>query len=478
MRGSVFRPWAPGLLRTQAFRIVLIYVFVFAISATVLVGFTYWNTERSLDAQTDQIIEAEITGLAEQYQRLGVRGLADVVVNRSMHEGQSLYLLADNQGRPLAGNLDEWPQRVAHDGDFIEFDYERHVQGQLVSRRARGRAFTLVGGLELLVARDVSERHLTRRLFTTTLPWSVGLMLLFGLVGGALLSRNMLARLDAINRTSAEIVAGDFSRRVPVTGAHDEFDELAENLNHMLERIERLMKGMRNVVDSVAHDLRTPLNRLRNRLEEAQRRLAPQDTYTGDLEAAIAETDRLIATFNDLLLIAEADAGAARGSMAHIELTAIVEDVAELYAPLAEEKNISLTAVPAGVVTTEGNRSLISQALANLVDNAIKYTPAGGHVAVVVAETPSGVDLVVADSGPGIPEEERERVLERFVRLESSRNSPGTGLGLSLVAAVARMHGARLTLADNGPGLKATISFPRTPQRKIRSDAREPPAPA
>ncbi|MBU6297333.1 MAG: HAMP domain-containing histidine kinase [Alphaproteobacteria bacterium] len=478
MRGSFFRHWSPGLLRTQAFRIVLIYVFVFAVSATALVGFTYWNTERSLDAQTDQIIEVEVAGLREQYQRLGLIALSDAINGRVAQHGSGLYILVSPTGSVLAGNLTELPSSAKVTGRFVEFDYQRNQQGQDVTHTARGQAFFLTGGFVLLVARDVSERRLTRQLFTTTLPWSVGLMLLFGLVGGALLSRNMLARLDVINRTSADIVAGNFSRRVPVTNAHDEFDALAENLNRMLDRIERLMKGMRNVVDSVAHDLRTPLNRLRNRLEETQRRLGPQDSYTADIEAAIAETDRLIATFNDLLLIAEADAGAARGRMTQIELTAVVEDVAELYAPLAEEKNISLALAPAGVVTIEGNRSLISQALANLVDNAIKYTPAGGQVGIVVAETPTGIDLTVADSGPGIPEEERERVLERFVRLESSRNSPGTGLGLSLVAAVARMHDARLTLGDNGPGLRATISFPRTPQRKSRSDIREPSVPA
>lgn len=471
MRGNFLRHWAPGVLRTQAFRIVLIYVFVFAISATVLVGFTYWNTERSLDAQTDQIIEAEITGLNEQYQRLGLRGLADVVVSRSIHGGQGLYMLADSAGRPLAGNLDEWPQSVTRANEFVEFEYARRVQGEQVMLRARGMAFVLVGGFELLVARDVDERNMTKRLFTTTLPWSVGLMLLFGLIGGALMSRRVLARLESINRTSAEIVAGNFSRRVPLTDAHDEFDTLAENLNRMFERIERLMKGMREVADSVAHDLRTPLNRLRNRLEEAQRRLDPQSPHAADIEAAIAETDGLIATFNALLLIAEADSGAARGAMAQIDLSAVILDVAELYAPLAEEKNIALSVMPTGVLTIEGNRSLISQALANLIDNAIKYTPAEGRIAIFAVETPSGIDLTVADSGPGIDTADRTRVVERFVRLEASRNSPGTGLGLSLVAAVARLHRARLTLDDNNPGLKATISFPRTPQRSSKKGA-------
>jgi signal transduction histidine kinase len=473
VRGRFLRHWAPGILRTQAFRIVLIYVFVFAVSATLLVGFTYWNTERSLDAQTGQIIEAEITDLVEQYQRQGAMGLIQAVAGRSTHEGQDLYLLADSQGRFLTGNLDQWPRSVTRANLFVEFEYARRVQGQLVTRRARGMALLLVGGFELLVARDVAERDLTRRLLTTTLPWSVGMMLVFGLIGGALISRNVLARLDSINRTSAEIVAGNFSHRVPLTAAHDEFDMLAENLNRMFERIERLMKGMREVTDSVAHDLRTPLNRLRNHLEEAQRRLDPRSPHAAEVEAAIAETDGLIATFNALLLIAEADSGAARGALTQIDLSAVVADVAELYAPLAEEKNIALAVLPAGILTIEGNRSLISQALANLIDNAIKYTPAEGRVTISAGETPSGVDLTVADSGPGIPLADRAHVVERFVRLEASRNSPGTGLGLSLVAAVARLHQARLTLDDNNPGLKATISFPRAPLRPAKRASRE-----
>ena len=463
---SVFRHWVPGIFHTQAFRIVLVYVFVFAISATALVGFTYWYTERSLDTQTDQIVEAELSELAERYLRFGLLGLIDEIDNRWTHGGSGLYILTDASGNRITGNLLQWPQAVTRTAEFVEFDYQRTLQGHLVTRRARGEAIPLAGSFRLLVARDVYERHLTRRLFTTTLPWSVGLMLLFGLIGGALMSRNVLRRLDSINRTSAEIVAGDFSRRVPLTDAHDEFDTLAENLNRMLDRIERLMKGMREVVDSVAHDLRTPLNRLRNRLEETQRRLDPASPHQEEIEAAIAETDRLIGTFNALLLIAEADSGAARGAMTQIDLAGVVADVTELYGPLAEEKSVTLEAAPAGVIMVEGNRSLISQALANLIDNAIKYTPQGGRVSVSAAETPEGADLVVADTGPGIPAEDRPRVLERFVRLESSRNSPGTGLGLSLVAAVAKLHDARLTLADNAPGLKAVISFPRTKKRE------------
>ncbi|HEY0265262.1 MAG TPA: HAMP domain-containing sensor histidine kinase [Rhizomicrobium sp.] len=457
----------PGLLQTQAFRIVLVYVLLFAFSVTALLFFTYWNTRRTLDGQTDQIIEAEITGLGEQYQRLGVQGLAETVRSRSLHLGQTLYLLTDGLRRPIAGNLDSWPQLAdAPDSGFIEFDYERQVDGKMEARRARGRIVGLAGDFVLLVAQDVHDRYLTERMFTTTLHWTVALILVLGLLGGGLMSRNMLRRLDTINRTSGEIIAGDLTRRVPLTGSGDEFDALAENLNRMLDRIERLMKGLREVTDSVAHDLRTPLNRLRNRLEESVARLNASGAQSGEIERAIAETDQLIGTFNALLLIAETDAGTTRAAMTPLDLGEVAADVVELYEPLAEERKIGLTLVPSAGVATLGNRSLIAQALANLIDNAIKYTPPGGKVRIRAAAGDHGVELSVADSGPGIPPADRMRVVERFVRLEASRNSPGTGLGLSLVAAVAHFHNATLALEDNDPtGLKAVLRFPRTALR-------------
>ncbi|MDB5736129.1 MAG: integral rane sensor signal transduction histidine kinase [Alphaproteobacteria bacterium] len=459
------------LLRTQAFRIVLVYVLLFALSVAALLAFTYWNTRRTLDAQTDQIIEAEITGLAEQYTHLGVRGLVEAVRARSLHGGQALYLVSDTQHHYITGNLNAWPQlSEAQGSQFVEFDYERPVDGKLETRRARGRMFALSGDFILLVAQDVHERYLTTRMFTTTLPWTVGLILLLGLAGGALMSRNMLRRLDAINRTSGEIIKGDLTRRVPLAGSGDEFDLLAENLNRMLDRIERLMKGLREVTDSVAHDLRTPLNRLRNRLEESVARLHASGAQASEIERAIAETDQLIGTFNALLLIAETDAGTTRAAMTALDLGEVAADVVELYEPLAEERRVKLVLLPPGPVTVEGNRSLIAQALANLVDNAIKYTPEGGAVRIRIAAADTGVDLSVADSGPGIPAEDRTRVVERFVRLEASRNSPGTGLGLSLVAAVAHFHNAELVLQDSDvpgapSGLMAVLRFPKPVSR-------------
>src|SRR5579863_3390708 len=301
----------PGLLQTQAFRIVLAYVLLFAFSVTALLFFTYWNTRRTLDAQTDQIIEADIIGLNEQYQHFGLPGLVEAVRSRTLHQGQAIYLLADGLHHIVAGNLDSWPQIAdTGPGSTVEFDYDRQQDGKLETRKARGRVLPLPlpADFVLLVAQDVHDRYLTERMFTTTLPWTVLLMLFVGMVGGALLSRNMLRRLDAINRTSGEIIKGDLTRRVPLDGSGDEFDTLAENLNRMLDRIERLMKGLREVTDSVAHDLRTPLNRLRNRLEESLARLTAQGSSAGEIERAIAETDKLIATFNALLLIAETDA--------------------------------------------------------------------------------------------------------------------------------------------------------------------------
>lgn len=436
---------------------------LFAVSVTALLFFTYWNTRRTLDAQVDQIIEAEITGLSEEWQHFGLQGLAETVRTRSSRAGQSLYVLSDSLHHYVAGNLEFWPQISDVPGQMVEFDFDRPINGKLEPRRARGRVFALAGGFSLLVAQDVHDRYLTERMFTTTLPWTVVLILILGAAGGALMSRNMLQRLDTINRTSGEIIAGDLSRRVPLNGSGDEFDVLAENLNRMLDRIERLMKGLREVTDSVAHDLRTPLNRLRNRLEESVARLNASGAQADEIERAIVETDKLIATFNALLLIAETDAGTTRAAMSVLDLGGVAADVVELYEPLAEERNVSLALMPGTDLVIEGNRSLVAQALANLVDNAIKYTPAGGKVRIRAVNTSAGVELSVADSGPGIPAADRQRVTERFVRLEASRSSPGTGLGLSLVVAVAHFHNAEFLLEDNVPaGLKAVLRFPKT----------------
>lgn len=450
----------PEVFRTQAFRIIAIYLGIFALSALALVGFVYWNTALVLDRQNDETIDAEITGLVEQYQRQGLPGLTDVIISRSVRGQQGLYLLANNDRRVIAGNLDTWPQVQPGSNGLVEFAYERRIGSSPELRRARGRIFLLTQGFYLLVARDVHERRELEALFTAMLLWGAGLMIVLGFAGGVIISRNFLARLDVINRTSRQIMAGDLTQRVPVSRAGDEFDVLAGHLNRMLDRIERLLHGMREVSDNVAHDLRTPLSRLRNRLEMAAMRHAQDSDTARDIDAAVQETDRLIATFNSLLLIAEAEAGSVRESMETFSLGDLIEGVGELYGPLADEKTISFTVEnPVASAMIRGNQNLISQAVANLVDNAIKYTPEGGAIVVSLEQHAGKPQVVVADNGPGIPPEERRRVTDRFVRLESSRNSPGTGLGLSLVAAVARMHDAELVLDDNHPGLRAVLRF-------------------
>jgi len=298
--------------------------------------------------------------------------------------------------------------------------------------------------------------------------WSIALVIVLGLTGGFFVSRRVLNRVDAMTDTAQTIMAGDLAGRLPVAGTGDELDRLAVHLNAMLERIEALMGGLKEVSDNIAHDLKTPLTRLRNRCEQALRGSKGDSDYRAALETTIAESDELIRTFDALLMIARAESGQARDNMAEFDAAEIARDVGELYEPLAEEKGLALRVEAPVAAPMRGNRELVSQALANLVDNAIKYarpdpTVNGAPVEIVVGagNEDERITLTVADRGPGIPEADRGRVVERFVRLEQSRSEPGSGLGLSLASAVARLHGGELRLEDNHPGLRSTIALPR-----------------
>lgn len=415
-----------------------------------------------MSRQVDQTIAAEIQGLSEQYRRRGLIGLRQIVLERAAgNAGASLYVLTAIDGRSLGGNLQALPVNAGRDaGGWLSFSYQR---GDHLSQ-ARGQQLRLQGGFQLLVARDVSDLKAIEATLENTLLYALGLTALFGIIGGAWISRVVLSRLSQINQTSQEIMSGDLSRRIPIVGSRDELDELAANLNAMLGQIEVLMTGMREVADNIAHDLRTPLNRLRNRLEGAMMERETPDQTKAALERAIEEADELIATFNSLLLIAEAETGAHRDTLEDVDLAAVARDVVDLYEPVAEERGIVLMISAPEQARVRGNPNLVARAAANLVDNGLKYTPKGGRVSVTVdpgGAKHDGPALIVQDSGPGIPPEDRERVLDRFVRLERSRNTPGSGLGLSLVAAVARMHGANLELGDAGPGLAARLVFPR-----------------
>jgi signal transduction histidine kinase len=293
-------------------------------------------------------------------------------------------------------------------------------------------------------------------------------MALFGIGGGYWVSRKLLARIDRLAATTRTIMDGDLTGRLPVTGSGDELDRLSESLNLMLARIEQLMAGLREVSDNIAHDLKTPLNRLRNRVEQALREPYGEVAYRDALERTIEEADGLIKTFNALLSIARLEAGAGGENREKLDVSALLRDVAELYEPVAEERGIELRAETDAPIFVRADRQLLGQAIANLIDNALKYgapEPSSGNgsrpeVEVSALMKGSTAEIVVTDRGPGVPVADRERVLDRFVRLEASRSEPGSGLGLSLVAAVARLHGGTLRLEDNEPGLRVVLALP------------------
>ena len=322
-------------------------------------------------------------------------------------------------------------------------------------------AIRLPNGQQLLVGRDLNDE---RELLDHTLSVVIGVILitfLLSMLGSAVMGYRALRRIDAVSQTAGEIMAGDLSRRIAVTERDDEFDLLGRKLNAMLARIEQLMIGMRQVTDNIAHDLRSPLNRLRNRLDVTLLEARNEDEYREVMEQAIADADGLLKTFNALLNIAQAEAGVNRNEWTTLDLAALAEDMADLYGAVAEEKGIEWSYATEPDVCIRGNRQLLAQAVGNLLDNAVKYTPTGGRIVLNVRREGTEIVLSVADNGPGIPEDQRERVLERFVRLDDARSLPGNGLGLSLVNAVAKLHGASLVLADNNPGLCASLHFSR-----------------
>ncbi|MFT6490872.1 MAG: signal transduction histidine kinase [Parvibaculaceae bacterium] len=453
------------LLNTSTFRLAIIYLVLFVTSVIALLGYIYWTTAGNLNRQTVLAVNTEMSDLAQRYRSGGLPMLVHTVIQRSRDPRQSLYLVMDNRGNVLAGNLLDIPQaRTTQDG-WRDFTYIRlNMEGQ-ERRPGIGREQRLPGNFYLLVGRDVKEVRQIENLITSSLAWAVALTIGLGLIGGLIMSRNMLARLDDINRTSREIMGGDLARRIPVSGTGDELDQLAENLNNMLEQIEALMIGMRQVTDNIAHDLRSPLNRLRNRVEVT---LMSEHSTTKDyrdaLERTISEADYLLSTFNALLSIARAEAGNSRESMEWINLTDLVETAAELYEPVIEEQGARFSLAVEKDLRLFANRELLSQAILNLLDNAIKHGGLEGDIAEDIVLSAQRIDarviIKVSDRGQGIPVEERARVMERFIRLEASRNTPGTGLGLSLVAAATRLHGGTVELTDNEPGLTVSLSLP------------------
>nr|WP_321463420.1 ATP-binding protein [uncultured Cohaesibacter sp.] len=494
------------IMRTTAFKLSAIYLIIFSIFAIFLIVYISINTQLLMTRQLNSTIEAEVRGLVEQYRSGGMPGLVKIIEDRSRRPGASLYLVTDSRGHYVAGNVAALPKWVLDERGALEqsVTYQRLGETERKEYNAVVSVYEMFGGYRLLVGRDVGEREIFRKVVEQAFLVSAILMIVLALLSWMFVSRKVLKRIDAIAGASSNIMRGRLDERLPVTQAGDEFDRLSENLNTMLSRIEMLMQGLKEVSDNIAHDLKTPLTRLRNRVEVTLASgQGDADSYREALEKTLEESDTLIRTFDALLRIARVEAKSTQIEKSALDIGAIAADMAELYEPVAEDEGAILTwdAEPGHVIS--GNRELISQAVANLIDNALKY--AVRHVAEQRAQAdrqgegdlpdvarihisvkrsgkeekagagydPRPIILSVCDNGQGIAKEDRARVLQRFVRLDKSRSQPGSGLGLSLVNAVASLHEAKIELGDNEPGLVFSIQFPSVERTTIAHDERD-----
>ena len=477
-------PSLPAIMKTTAARLTALYLVLFAACAVALVVYMTSLSSRMLIAQTRGTIGEEVAGLAGAYRRGGLPHLVRVVEQRARQPGANLYLIADPNGRILTGNVESLEPGVIDNVGWTEkpFVYRRYgersnlLSGEGTDRpavNARHSAvamiFKLPNQMLVLVGRDLVEPQrfndiVQRSMVVALAMMGIGAFLIWFFVG-----RRALKRIDNLSDASRRIMGGDLNGRLPVSGSGDEFDRLSENLNSMLARIARLNEGLKQVSDNIAHDLKTPLTRLRNRAESVLGGKRSTREYREALEATIAESDQLIRTFNAILMISRLEAGKSTEPTTDVNLAETVRDVVDLYEPVAEEQGVELSASVDDQAVIPGNRELIGQALSNIVDNAIKYSANASEapkVSVALQADASQVTLAVRDNGPGVPEADRERATERFVRLEESRNMPGAGLGLSLAKAVMTFHQGALELGDAEPGLEVRMVFPHNRKPK------------
>lgn len=437
-------------LASAGFRFALLFAALFTVAGLAFSAVLWWGTAGALDRQADATIRADATALLDRHE-IGGRSAVMLAIHERIAtdvEGVALYLLVDPQGRMLAGNLDAWPEDVDPNAVWLRWPLLREGERS----EARLLRLDLPGGDRLLVGRDVAEKLRLRGLLTEGLAWSAGVSAVFVLLGAIVLRRAMQARLSPVYETAEAIAAGDLSRRVQPSGRDDEFERLATTMNAMLERIAHLMQGVRGVSDAIAHDLRTPIARARAKLEDAAANAQGEEALRAALDQGIADLDQITRVFQAVLRIAEVEAGARRAAFAAFDAAPVLHDAAELYGAMAEAREQRLAASLPATLPMMGDRDLILQAVANLLDNAIKFTPAGGTVSLAAEAADGFVRISVADQGPGLPEADRARVGERFFRADSARSTPGSGLGLSLVRAVAQLHGGGLDLADAQPG--------------------------
>ena len=434
----------------------------FTLSICLVIGYIYFSTLTLLERQNEEIIKSEVAGLADQYRSGGIDALAFAVGRHADANRDMQYMLADPKGAFIAGNLRVQPINDMADNAWVDFVIMRGDTKGVVGHQVRGFNTQLTQDYQLLVGMDVEDLAQFRNVIKNALLSGLGLALILGLAGGWLAARNLLRRVDAITDSSKTIMQGNLSGRMPISGIGDELDRLSQSLNEMLDQIESLMQGLHEVSSNVAHDLRTPLTRLRARVEAALRQSNKKD-YQAALEQTLTESDHLLSTFNALMSLNQLDSGQLRSSLVEIDCFDVLQDVVELYEPLAEEHNGKVLLTAEHGLFVRGKRELLAQALINLIDNAIKYGQGGDGTTLIRVygiKQADEVILTLSDHGSGIPPEERERVLKRFVRLDTSRTKPGNGLGLSLVASVTNLLGGKLSLSDNKPGLRAELRLP------------------
>ncbi|MEA1674741.1 sensor histidine kinase [Nitrospirillum sp. BR 11163] len=444
-------------LRSSAYTLAFSYVLLGLVTLVLFAAPLGYAWRVTIDDGRTEILQEDAQRFTEVFRQRGPDGLVAFLNERMSMQiaAERLLLLTDAAHTVLAGNLPAWP------GDFPERQGVYNAPIKLNGRTVQARLVHVVlpGGYHLVVARDMAHFRPLEQRFWYSLLAAMCVLLLLGMLGGFLIRRAVLRRIDDLSRTATGIVQGDLSRRLPTTRGQDEFNTLSRTINGMLDQIEQLVHGVRNVSNAIAHDLRTPLAELRSRLEEVSVTRPPLAETYAEVDGAVADVDRVIGIFNALLRLAEIDTGARRSGFAEVNVAEVAAGAVEFYLPAAELKGVSLTfRGDQGMATILGDPVLLAQAVGNLIDNALKFTPEGGAITVEVGSGADGkVEMSVNDNGPGIPDEEKPRVTERFYRGDMGRGTPGVGLGLSLVSAVAKLHGGTFDLADNHPGLKARM---------------------
>ncbi len=456
-------PGGPARIRLSSERLAVLFIAVFAAGVTLVLTSVYYLSAKVVDREVDAVISAEVAHLVDDYSRGGLLQLVSTLRSRTDSWGRfgAVYLLTEANGQPIAGNLARWPSNVRSYNNWIEFEIDASEAGGVVAHPVRAQRFLLPGGRRLLVGTDILERTRLASSLRTAMFWGVGSIILLATLFGISYSRGIRRRVRAFATTCESIMAGDLSQRLPVQTSHDEFDTLATAVNRMLERIEQQTSVLRTTFDSAAHDLRGPLYRARVRIEETLQHPGLADGSRETMEATLAELERVQRTLGTLLQIAQADGGGRDLPTQEVDLAQLARELVELYTPEAGARDVSLEYDGVEHMTIRGNSQLLAQALVNLIENAIKYVAPGGRIDVRVTSGAQAASLIVADNGPGIPAHERSRILQPFVRLERDRERVGSGLGLSLVAAVMRMHRASIELLDNQPGLIVRCTLPR-----------------